>query len=227
MDKYKKSFYSILNSQKNWADTHKIKRSSDDELYTETLEMNLFEPMSLESKKEFITSDGEEIENSNGKPAKMRCLHSSSALVVNFFEYLRKNKLYETIADIFDMPKNIKDIHYEGVNENLQCKFIIYKTAKRHPHPDVHFEYDDDYIVGIESKYTEPFRNTLEKKEKRIKSKNDFNNYYGKEFKKKFPVLYKRIEVSKYFENFEFLDIRQILTQILGIAKNTNNFKRL
>ena len=227
MNKYKKTFYSILGRQKKWADIHGIKRSSDDDLYTETLEMNLFEPLSPESKKEFMASDGEEIKDSKEKTAKMRCLYSSSALVVNIFEYLRKNKLYETIADIFDIPKNIKNIHYEGLNEKLQCKFIIYKGAKRHPHLDVHFEYDDGYIVGIESKYTEPFRNTLTMKEKRINIKNDFNKNYGEEFKKIFPSLYKCINDQNFWDDFEFLDIKQILTHILGIVKNTSKFKFL
>jgi len=63
--------------------------------YTPELDQNLFEPLSLDTRKSFEQGDGNEI---NGNPAKMQAVHSSSALAVNVFQYWQKIQQVSVIA---------------------------------------------------------------------------------------------------------------------------------
>lgn len=64
-------------------------------LYTSKLNQNLFEPLSLDTRKSFEQGDGGEI---SGNPAKMQAVHSSSALGVNVFQYWQNIQQVSAIA---------------------------------------------------------------------------------------------------------------------------------
>jgi hypothetical protein len=49
-------------------------------------ESNLFQPLNAQSKVAFDQGSGSELQDRPTGPAKMRALHSSSALAVNFFD---------------------------------------------------------------------------------------------------------------------------------------------
>lgn len=66
--------------------------------YTQELNKNLFEPMLDSVKESFQKGNGGEIEGSSVKPAKMQAVHSSSALVVNVFQYWEKIHQVPVIA---------------------------------------------------------------------------------------------------------------------------------
>jgi hypothetical protein len=55
--------------------------------YLKTVELNLREPLSARARAAFDAGDGGELSDSRSRPAKMRALHSSSALAVNVFDY--------------------------------------------------------------------------------------------------------------------------------------------
>lgn len=83
------AFEYIFSKQKQWALNRGInligsKNESGRPAYTPELNQNLFEPLSLETRRSFEHGDGNEI---SGHPAKMQAVHSSSALAVNFFQY--------------------------------------------------------------------------------------------------------------------------------------------
>jgi len=63
--------------------------------YTSKLNQNLFEPLSLDTRKNFEQGDGGEI---SGNPAKMQAVHSSSALGVNVFQYWQNIQQVSAIA---------------------------------------------------------------------------------------------------------------------------------
>ena len=82
----------ILNRQRAWADSRGIELDPPD--YTARLEDNLYSKLSERALEEYGGAAGQELVDSRGaKPAKMRALESSSALVLNVFEHLRLTNL--------------------------------------------------------------------------------------------------------------------------------------
>ena len=55
--------------------------------YLYSLADNLFEPLSKENLDSYNSGDGNETKDSKTRLAKMKALHSSSAIVVNLFQY--------------------------------------------------------------------------------------------------------------------------------------------
>lgn len=94
--------------QKIWAAIHEIdligsKITKGERIYTECIEDNLFARQMLEStKREYSSADGQEFGNGEF-PGKMQALHSSSAIVVNVFEYW-KSKSPDFIAKALKIP---------------------------------------------------------------------------------------------------------------------------
>ena len=74
----------ILRKQLNWATTAGMK--PDQHGYLGNYESNLFKPLNRRSKEAFNRGSGSELRDRPTGPAKMRALHSSSALAVNFFD---------------------------------------------------------------------------------------------------------------------------------------------
>jgi len=60
---------------------------ADGKGYLPCVEDNLFRPMSPGARTTFDRGSGSELKDRNGVPAKMRAVHSSSALAVNVFDY--------------------------------------------------------------------------------------------------------------------------------------------
>ena len=77
----------ILARQRAWAASRYIEINPPD--YTARLEDNLFSTLSKRVEEEYGGGAGQELVDApGGRPAKMRALESSSALVVNVFEHL-------------------------------------------------------------------------------------------------------------------------------------------
>ncbi len=82
----------ILRRQHAWATARGIEL--DPPGYAARLADNLFRPLSYRVQGEFGGAAGQElVDGKDGKPAKMRALESSSALVVNVFDQLRETAL--------------------------------------------------------------------------------------------------------------------------------------
>jgi len=81
----RKSVDSLLERQRHWATGAGI--AVDDRGYVKSYEDNLRQPLSAEAKAAFVAGSGTELEDGATRPAKMRALHSSSALAVNVFDY--------------------------------------------------------------------------------------------------------------------------------------------
>ncbi len=75
----------ILLQQKTWA--AKAGLQSDVRGYLDGYEKNLLQPLNVKSRVAFDSGSGSELRDQPNGPAKMRALHSSSALAVNFFDY--------------------------------------------------------------------------------------------------------------------------------------------
>lgn len=74
----------ILRKQLTWA--HKAGLEPDELGYLKSYEQNLFQPLNRQSREAFDKGSGSELRDRPTGPAKMRALHSSSALAVNFFD---------------------------------------------------------------------------------------------------------------------------------------------
>lgn len=80
----------IQAKQQAWAFRHNIDVENaserDERYYVKKLDDNLFQPLSDASRQCFNVADGNEL-NGGGRLPKMQAIHSSSALVVNLFQY--------------------------------------------------------------------------------------------------------------------------------------------
>lgn len=75
----------LLTRQRAWATNAGM--AVDTRGYLPSYTANLRKPLSLAAKASFDIGSGSELRDGKTRPAKMRALHSSSALVVNVFDY--------------------------------------------------------------------------------------------------------------------------------------------
>lgn len=188
----------ILNQQQSWAEKRGIK--FDENGYTLSLNDNLFCLLSPRSVEEFRSGRGDEL--SKGK---MQALHSSSALVVNVFEYWRDRNV-DSIAQACGALKGATSLHFE----------TTYPTCSGGipPHLDVEFHNPLFRPLAIEAKFTEPYHR---KTKRHIKDKYlDSTLWQGLPGCESLVRLIRREETGK--TSFSFLDVSQLLKHILGLT---------
>lgn len=189
----------IMNQQQAWAEKCGIK--FDENGYTLSLNDNLFCPLSPRSEEEFRSGRGDEL--SKGK---MQALHSSSALVVNVFEYWRDRNV-DFIAQACGASKDATSLHFERTYPT--------RLGGIPPHLDVEFNNTLSIPFLIEAKFTEIYRM---KTKRRIKEKY-LNSLLWRELPgcENLARLIRRQEIGK--TNFSFLDVPQLIKHILGLTK--------
>ena len=193
------AYQRIVKQQQTWAKERGIK--FDKAGYTYNLVDNLFLPLSHQSEKEFRSGRGDEL--STGK---MLALHSSSALVVNMFEYWRSRNV-DFIAQACGASKSATSLHYERT----------YKTSLGGipPHLDVEFSNTLAIPLVIEAKFTEHYHR---KTKRYIKDK-----YLDSGLWKGLPCCESLIRLIRKEEqaktSFSFLDVPQLLKHVLGLTK--------
>jgi hypothetical protein len=220
----------ILKRQNNWAknnlsceEFHEFKNGK---CYVYNLNDNLFTELSDVSKNEFEAAKGGELKEKVEyvELPKMHALHSSSALCVNIFEYWRKKNDYDMLSSALGITSEIKEMHYEGKDNNLIHKFIIFKYAHEHPHPDTYFECADGTFIAIELKFTEPFAVTKKKMDLDNFRKSFLWDKYNKgnpsRIWDKFPQLW-NFYSSNIATEYHFLDHIQLTKHLLALANIT------
>lgn len=193
----------ILYQQQIWARKRGI--NFDDDGYALSLSDNLFSPLSPKTKKEFEGGKGGELGEGNSR-GKMQALHSSSALVVNIFEYWRSRNV-DAIARACGAPGGMTEMRFEQTHPT--------PLGGIPPHLDVEFHGTDTKPVAIESKYTEPYH----RKTKR-EIKNKYLNYKGLWAQlPRCERLVRRIrDEERGKTSFTYLDAPQLLKHILGLT---------
>jgi len=133
----------ISKQQQQWAQECGIEFDNDG--YTLNLSDNLYKPLISDAEVEFGLGKGGELGNST-KRGKMQALHSSSALVVNVFQYWREIDRVDVIAKALGIHDELTTMKFEQT----------YPTCLRGipPHLDVQLS-NGDLRVAIESKFTE------------------------------------------------------------------------
>lgn len=116
--------------------------------YLSNYELNLFKPLNDRSKRAFENGSGSELEDGPRSPAKMKALHSSSALAVNFFDYWVGQ----------DTAPLLSAMGIANGESSLDVRFEEqYPTGLpgTPPNLDVALVREDAHVFGIESKFTE------------------------------------------------------------------------
>jgi hypothetical protein len=128
----------ILSKQTQWAKNRGIaligsKGSRGREAYTTKLDNNLFQPLLPDVLHSFSTGDGGEL-GSSDSPGKMQAIHSSSALVVNVFQYWKSISAVPKIAVACGLCRQDN-----GISCDLQFeeKYPINDSFGFHPNIDV------------------------------------------------------------------------------------------
>ena len=140
----------VLSAQRAWAKTHRL--TVDDKGYLPDVRANLFQPMSTGAEEAFSLGSGAEMndwpasDDRPGQAAKMRALHSSSALAVNVFDFWTERDLSRVLTALGVTPER-GTLEFE--------KKLPTGARGIPPNVDVVIRLSDGGYVGIESKFTE------------------------------------------------------------------------
>ena len=194
--------------QRRWAAEHSC--AHDPRGYVGVLDLNLFQPMSPETKADFNRGSGGELRARTGtRLPKMHALHSSSVLACNIFDYWR--------------GKDLGPLG-EALGSGIRFEYLTFEAQfptglpGQPPNLDVALWLPSREVWGIESKFTEPFGAAK----------------FGPAFKDKYfpegqPVWSDRdlikcgvlaIALQKREVTFRHLDAAQLLKHALGLQMN-------
>jgi hypothetical protein len=126
-------------------------------IYTETIEQNLFEPLTNEVTEQFKSGDGNELYDNLKTAAKMKALHSSSAIAVNIFQYWDKRNKVNQIAHACGLcyKENLS-----AIKVKFEVKYKISNSFQYSPNIDVVIENNKDSryrVYAIECKFSEAY----------------------------------------------------------------------
>lgn len=200
----------IIKLQRKWAEKRfgNIKN-----IYLEDINNNLFMPLMKETENEYRKADGKELK----KNGKMYALHSSSALVVNFFQYWRIIKDVNTVSKALELGEHYNKLIFEK-------KYQKPKPIKGNK-PNVDIELLTSNVktympIPIESKFCEIYR----REKKTIKkSYIDDGNRYIWENIEELLNLAKEIYNNEY--EYFYFDAPQIIKHFLGYKTEYNDIK--
>lgn len=189
-----------MERQRTWA--QKMGKTPDPRGYLPTFAANLWRPMSARSRDAFKSGSGSELKR------KMRALHSSSALAVNFFEYWVSADR-GPLARAFGLNEPVESIDFEAQ----------YPTGLdgNPPNLDVCLTLPSGQKVAIESKFCEWL----------VRKSINREHFKPKYFPPDLELWSTRglpecqrlaADVRNRVEHFTYLDVPQLLKHALGLA---------
>ena len=196
----------IKRAQQDWARSRVI--AFDRDGYVAQGESNLYRPLSDRAKLAFEAGSGAELRG------RMRALHSSSALVANFFDYWTERNM----APILNA---LGIAHDNGVALDFEAQFHT-GLGGTPPHLDVTITHSTGFVVAIESKFTEHLKWSTRGKSQFAPSY--FPEQGGLWAKRGLPASPELAESLRAEElcggrqRFEYLDPRQLLKHALGLS---------
>ncbi len=222
-----KAYEYITSKQTQWALNRGIpligsKGDKGRPAYTLEVNQNLFEPLSLDTRKSFEQGDGGEI---NGNPAKMQAVHSSSALGVNVFQYWQNIGQVSAIASACGFCRK----------GNIVSEKIVFED--KYPVDDNLDKFPKAPNIDV------VFHNTNSAQFKRFAVECKFSEAYGSqkhsglkpayleliELWSDIPSLYDFAKSICPDENFIYLHSAQLIKHILGLKRKfgKNGFRFL
>jgi hypothetical protein len=211
----------IQAKQQNWAKRKGLELfggtipNQGEKNYLNSIAANIFnQQLSEETDKNFKEGDGSETKDSTTRLAKMKALHSSSALPVNVFQYWQEK-------DVSPLLYACRLINRRPFNSEtlpnavrFEQKFEICDNKKdfpKKPNLDVVIEYDHN-VYAIESKFTEPY-NGKPKGLRKVYTSAQLDELW-----KGIPSLQKLANIiSPDINKFEYLDVAQLIKHLLGL----------
>ena len=194
---------SIRDLQMAWARSKGL--SFDSRGYVYEVEDNFWKPLSARARTGYERGAGSELKGH------MKALHSSSALVVNFFDYWTERPKAPLLSALGIDADDIQSLDFEA-----QFPTGLGGTP---PHLDVAITLESGAVIGIESKFTEYLSRST-------KGKGSFQPSYfqtseGLWAAKGLPACQALAkELRDHQHRFEHLDPCQLLKHALGLAKS-------
>ena len=196
----------IRNAQQDWARSRGIPFNPSG--YVREVEHNLWRPLSTRARQAFERGAGSELSGH------MRALHSSSALVVNFFDYWAcRDKGPLTSALGMDLEG--------GSSLDFEAQFPT-GLGGTPPHLDVAITCGTGFVVAVEGKFTEHLKRSTTGKSRFTETY--FPKPVGRWMGKGLCASQSLAEELWDEEcrggpkRFEYLDARQLLKHTLGLA---------
>lgn len=190
----------LLDRQQSWAKRRGIE--TDPRGYVETVEVNLWRPLSGKARVAFEQGSGSEL------MGKMRALHSSSALAVNFFDYWTTMDRAD-LRRVLGLESAVKDIQFEAQHAT--------GLEGSPPNLDVCIALESEHVVAIESKFSEWLsRKSAAKPAFKPKYFDGGSQFWADRGLPKCQALANEMREGK--KHFEFFDASQILKHALGLA---------
>jgi hypothetical protein len=197
----------LLNHQRSWAES--VGLDVDTRGYLDSVDANLLQPLSQKTKLSFENGSGSELLDTPSRPAKMKALHSSSALAVNVFDFWVYRDPSALLSALGLDSGRLAAITFEeqfptGLKGNP-------------PNLDVALEYSDGHVIGVESKFSEWL--TPKSKNKAPFKPKYFSAEIGLWEDKGLPQSQMLAEAMHTGEEFfRHLDVPQLLKHVLGMA---------
>lgn len=169
---------------------------------------NLWRPLSPRALAAFKNADGSELRDGPRRPAKMRALHSSSALAVNFFDYWSERDTTPLLT-AFGLDGPAEPIVFE--------KQFPTGLEGNPPNLDLAIKLASGTTIAIESKFSE-WLTPKSLKKKAFKPKY-FPSKKGLWAERGLPACQALAnEINLGHEHFRFLDAPQLLKHSLGLV---------
>lgn len=200
MKRLASSLASILEVQRAWAMA--TGGNPDRQGYLDTVNANLWRPMSERSRRAFQNGSGAELER------KRRALHSSSALAVNLFEYwIDADRAI--LQRILALEAGVEAITFEAQHHT--------GLSGNPPNLDICLSLSSGHTVAIESKFCEWLtRKSASKEHFKPKYFPDVIGLWAGKGLPKCQVLAEDIQAKR--EHFMYLDAPQLLKHALGLS---------
>jgi hypothetical protein len=196
----------IAYCQLKWAVQEKIPLEG----YTKRVEDNIFSnELHPETRKEYARGKGHELD---GERAHMKALHSSSALVVNVFDYWRRQNRIQDIARCCGAEGIISGMEFEKTHP-------IKGVDRTPPHLDI--EFAGPIPLDVESKFTE----TYHRKTRRDNKDTHLDVYLEHcdvwdDIPKVKALAESICRQSGIRTDFQYLDAPQLIKHILGLTSS-------
>ncbi len=205
------SYEEIRQAQKAWARSKDI--AFDSRGYVESVEDNLWKPLTPRARRAFEAGAGKELSG------RMRALHSSSALTANLFDYW-------TVRDMRPLMVALEVDYVGGETLDFEAQFDTGLPGNP-PHLDVAVTQSSGFVIAVEAKFTEHMKRST-----RGKSKFRTAYFPGPHqlwTEKGLPACQALAEElwaeerRGDWQRFEYLDPRQLLKHALGLATQLGN----
>ena len=197
----------LLNQQRTWAES--VGLEVDARGYLDTVDANLLQPLSMRSKQSFENGSGSELQDTPSRPAKMKALHSSSALGVNVFDYWVDRDTSALLSALGLDSGRLAAITFEAQ----------FSTGLKGnpPNLDVALEYLDGHVIGVESKFSEWLTPKAKNKEPfKAKYFSEDTGLWESKGLQQSQMLAEAMQTGEEF--FRHLDAPQLLKHVLGMA---------